>query len=69
MDSQGRAAGHPIIRTDGDPVYNSTILIYFLDYFTRHSQYPEYLTDMNLKTDLEWVRRITGSNPDLTQAV
>jgi hypothetical protein len=59
--------GYHFIRTDGEPVYNSTILIYFLDYFTRHGEYPEYLTDMNLKTDLEWVRRITGSNPELTK--
>ncbi|WP_045214664.1 AAA family ATPase [Desulfonatronovibrio magnus] len=28
--------GYHFIRTDGEPVYNSTILIYFLDYFTRH---------------------------------
>ncbi len=48
--------------TDGEALYNSTILIYFLDWFTEHGRYPEYLTDLNLKTDLEWVRRITGSN-------
>ncbi|SLM28172.1 conserved hypothetical protein [Desulfamplus magnetovallimortis] len=61
--------GYHFLKTDGDgePVYNSTILIYFLHYFTRYRAYPEYLTDMNLKTDLEWVRRITGSNPDLTK--
>jgi len=59
--------GYHFIRTDGEPVYNSTILMYFLDYFIRHGEYPEYLTDMNLKTDLEWVRRITGSNPALTK--
>ena len=59
--------GYHFIGKDGEPVYNSTILIYFLHYFTRYSAYPEYLTDMNLKTDLEWVRRITGSNPDLTK--
>lgn len=59
--------GYHFLKTDGEPVYNSTILIYFLHYFTRYSAYPEYLTDMNLKTDLEWVRRITGLNSDLTK--
>ncbi len=59
--------GYHFISPEGQAVYNSTILMYFLDYFTRHRQYPEYLTDMNLKTDLDWVRRITGSNPDQTQ--
>jgi len=28
--------------------------------------YPNYLTDLNLKTDLDWVRRITGSEPENT---
>lgn len=59
--------GYHFIRTDGEPVYNPTILIYFLNHFSKYREYPEYLTDMNLKTDLEWVRRITGSNPDLTK--
>jgi len=60
--------GYHFVSPDGEPVYNSTILIYFLDYFTRYGEYPEYLTDLNLKTDLLWVRRITGSNPENTKA-
>ncbi|MCP4698196.1 MAG: AAA family ATPase, partial [Gammaproteobacteria bacterium] len=28
---------------------------------------PEYLTDLNLKTDISWVRRLTASNPQLTE--
>jgi hypothetical protein len=59
--------GYHFVNPDGEALYNSTILIYFLDYFTRYGEYPEYLTDMNLKTDLEWVRRITGSNSDNTK--
>ena len=59
--------GYRFIRTDGEPLYNSTILMYFLNWLTRHGEYPDYLTDLNLKMDLEWVRRITGSNPDLTK--
>ncbi len=59
--------GYHFIHPDGEPVYNSTILIYFLNYFTRYGEYPEYLTDLNLKTDLMRVRRITGSNPENTK--
>ena len=59
--------GYHFVNPDGEAVYNSTILIYFLKYFTRYGTYPEYLTDLNLKTDLMWVRRITGSNPDNTK--
>jgi hypothetical protein len=59
--------GYHFVNPHGEAVYNSTILIYFLKYFTRYGTYPEYLTDMNLKTDLMWVRRITGSNPDNTK--
>ena len=59
--------GYHFVNPHGEPVYNSTILIYFLNYFTRYGEYPEYLTDLNLKTDLMWVRRITGSNPENTR--
>ncbi len=60
--------GYHFVDPNGEAVYNSTILIYFLDYFTRYGVYPEYLTDLNLKTDLMWVRRITGSAPENTKA-
>ena len=59
--------GYRFIRPDGEALYNSTMLIYFLDYLTRYGRIPEYLTDLNLKTDLLWVRRITGSNPRDTE--
>jgi len=59
--------GYHIISPEGEPLYNSTILMYFLDYFSRHRRIPEYLTDLNLKTDLLWVRRITGANPADTE--
>ncbi len=59
--------GYHIISPEGEPLYNSTILMYFLDYFSRHRQIPEYLTDLNLKTDLLWVRRITGADPADTE--
>ena len=59
--------GYHFITTDGAALYNSTILMYFLDYLCCHRTIPEYLTDANLKTDLSWVRRITGSNPGNTE--
>ncbi|MFP4348299.1 MAG: AAA family ATPase [Desulfococcaceae bacterium] len=59
--------GYHFVDPSGDPVYNPTILMYFLDYFTRYGQIPEMLTDMNLRTDLSWVRRITGANPANTE--
>jgi hypothetical protein len=64
---QNQYDGYHFIRPHGKSLYNSTILMYFLDYFTRHYNIPEYLTDMNLKTDLAWVRRITGANPANTE--
>jgi hypothetical protein len=33
---------------------------------TRHRTPPDFLTDMNLRTDLSWIKRITGANPQLT---
>ncbi len=55
--------GYHFILPDGEAVYNSTILLYFLQHLCRYKTIPDYLTDMNLKTDLSWIRRITGSNP------
>ncbi|MFN8494214.1 MAG: AAA family ATPase [Caldilineaceae bacterium] len=60
--------GYHFVTTDGEALYNSTILMYFLQSFTRFKQIPEFLTDMNLRTDLSWVRRLTGSNPANTEA-
>jgi len=59
--------GYHLITPDGESLYNSTILMYFLSYFTRHNAIPEYLTDLNLKTDLSWVKRITGATPTSTE--
>jgi hypothetical protein len=52
----------------GEALYNSTILMYFLDYFTIHKEMPEYLTDLNLRADLSWVRRLTSANAGDTEA-
>lgn len=56
------------VEPQGEALYNSTILIYFLSYFTQYGVFPKQLIDPNLKVDLSWVRRLTGANPQLTAA-
>ncbi|OQY57817.1 MAG: AAA family ATPase [Desulfobacteraceae bacterium 4572_88] len=55
--------GYHFVDPEGEALYNSTILMYFLHHFTRHKTIPEFLTDANLKTDMSWVRLLTGSAP------
>ncbi len=53
----------------GEPIYNSTLIMYFLvEFCERGGRIPRFLTDMNLRTDLSWVRRITSSYPGSTEA-
>jgi len=59
--------GYHFVDPEGEAVYNSTIFMYFLYHLTRYKTIPEFLTDMNLRTDLSWVRRITGANPGNTE--
>lgn len=59
--------GYHFVTTDGESLYNSTILMYFLSWFCDYQQIPKRLTDMNLKTDISWVRRLTASNPQHTE--
>jgi len=60
--------GYHFITPDGEDVYNSTTLMYFLASFCRFGQIPQFLIDYNLRTDLSWVQRITGSLPEQTEA-
>jgi hypothetical protein len=55
--------GYRIVSPDGEGLFNSTILMYFLKKFIDRRKIPEYLIDVNLKTDISWVRRLTASNP------
>ncbi|MGE0082801.1 MAG: AAA family ATPase [Desulfococcaceae bacterium] len=59
--------GYHFVSVRNEPVYNSTMLLYFLRDFCRFGQIPKHLTDPNLKTDISWVRRLTGSNPQYTE--
>jgi len=58
--------GYHFVATDGEALYNSTILMYFLNWLCEYQQIPKRLTDLNLKTDISWVRRLTDSNPQYT---
>jgi len=60
--------GYCFVNPHGEALYNSTILMYFLLDFSRYKTIPDYLIDLNLKTDLSWVRRLTGANPANTEA-
>jgi len=60
--------GYHFIHTDGEALYNATILMYFLHYVCSTRTLPDRLIDPNLKTDIAWVRRLTASNPQLTEA-
>jgi len=59
--------GYQFSSDNPQPVYNSTILMFFLRQFCEYKKIPTHLTDMNLKTDLSWVRRLTASNPQKTE--
>ncbi len=59
--------GYSFVRPGGEGVYNSTSVMYFLNWLHRHKTMPKHLTDLNLKTDISWVRRLTASNPQLTE--
>ncbi|RWX45307.1 PD-(D/E)XK nuclease superfamily protein [Candidatus Electrothrix aarhusensis] len=59
--------GYQLITDDGESLYNSTSVLYFLNWLQNHKTIPKHLTDLNLKTDISWVRRLTASNPALTE--
>ena len=60
--------GYHFLSTESEDLYNSTTLMFFLSHFCRHRSIPKTLVDYNLRTDLSWVRRITGSIPAQTNA-
>ncbi len=59
--------GYHFVTPEGKPLYNPTLLMYFLKHLCRYKTIPKRLTDMNLKTELSWVRRLTASNPQNTE--
>jgi hypothetical protein len=59
--------GYHFVSQDGEALYNSSLLMYFLNHLCRQKTIPKQLTDLNLKTDISWVRRLTASNTQSTE--
>jgi hypothetical protein len=59
--------GYHFVTTEGEALYNSTLLMYFLEQLVEEKTLPTQLLDMNLKTDISWVKRLTASNPQNTE--
>uniref|UniRef100_A0A7C4RSJ1 AAA family ATPase n=1 Tax=Desulfatirhabdium butyrativorans TaxID=340467 RepID=A0A7C4RSJ1_9BACT len=61
--------GYHFIDPQGEAIYNPTLVMYFLVSFCENGgRIPECLTDLNLRTDLSWVRRLTSAYPGSTEA-
>ena len=58
--------GYHFVSSEGETLYNSTLVMYFLQHLCRHQSIPSRLKDQNLKTELSWVKRLTASNPENT---
>ncbi len=50
-----------------EPLYNSTILTYFVRQFTEEGEFTEDFIDPNLKTDIRWIRRLTRYENDTSE--
>ncbi len=59
--------GYHFVDHEGEALYNSTLLMYFLKHLCRQKTIPKRLIDLNLKTDISWVRRLTASNSKNTE--
>jgi hypothetical protein len=60
--------GYHFVAPENEPIYNATSLMYFLRELTEYGIPPESLTDLNLRTDLHWIRRLSGSTSANTEA-
>ena len=59
--------GYHFVTPNGEALYNSTLLMYFLNQFVEDKIIPKRLIDLNLKTDISMVKRLTASNPSETE--
>jgi len=59
--------GYHFVTEQGEALYNSTAVMYFLSQFCEEQQIPRHLIDLNLKTDISWVKRLTASNSEQTE--
>ena len=60
---------HFVQTTEETALYNPTMVMFFFREFCRHNTIPDNLIDLNLRTDLSWVQRITGANPENTEVI
>lgn len=60
--------GYHFVSTDTEAVYNPTMLMFFLREFCEQKKIPKNLIDLNLRTDLSWIKRITN-RPENTEEV
>lgn len=61
--------GYHFVNPSGQALYNSTMLMYFLRQFCETKTIPKHLTDLNLRTDLSWIQRITSRSDDAEEIV
>lgn len=60
--------GYHFSSPESESIYNATSLMYFLRNLTEKGEPPESLTDLNLRNELSWIQRLTGSNPVNTKS-
>ena len=54
---------------ENEPLYNSTLVNYFLKSLTEKKRAPRILVDENLRIDITWIERLTARNPQKTEAL
>ena len=59
--------GYHFVSPHTAAVYNPTMLMFFLRQFCEQKTIPDDLFDLNLRTDLSWIRRLTGGSNENTK--
>jgi hypothetical protein len=59
--------GYHFVNPDNEAVYNPTMLMYFLRQLSEHKTIPSDLFDLNMRTDLVWIQRLTRGNDQNTR--
>ncbi|PWR74859.1 AAA family ATPase [Methanospirillum stamsii] len=59
--------GYHFVNPDSEAVYNPTMLMFFLRQLSENKTIPADLFDLNMRTDLTWIRRLTGGNEENTR--
>ncbi len=59
--------GYHFVKPDTEALYNPTMLMYFLRQLSEHKTIPDDLFDLNMRTDLIWIRRLTRGDEKITR--